>query len=112
MLGGGGGGGEASMRGSFSSKGANASRKNKDGTVNIAWAMLDVSKQTINTSTQHLELFEYPVDLKKEKEMSPANMFLGGDLMLTQVESLRDSELWVRDEKNRGALGSRPFGSA
>ena len=33
--------------------------------------------------------------------------------MLTQVETLRDSELWMRDENNRGrALGSRPFGSA
>ena len=148
MVGGGGGGGAGTARASFNmAKGGGASKKNKDGTVNIAWAILDVSKQTINTSVQHLELFEYPVDLKKEKEvilspnadpkresqtrnatsnlrtltlnrtphpqMVPADMFLGGDLMLTQVESLRDSELWVRDENNRGrALGSRPFGSA
>jgi len=74
---------EASPRGAAS--GSSGGGGGADGEP-IAWAMLDVSKQTIDTKDcLQLEMYEYPVALKK-KRLTPADLFISVDVMLSRVE--------------------------
>jgi hypothetical protein len=83
----------------------------------VAWALLDVSKQSVNTRDNvQLEMFEYPVNLRKgttpaaapnssstspggSHSLHPANVFLSVELTLTRLED-------THEEKGGGGGGS------
>jgi myosin-5 len=53
----------------------------------IAWSLLDVSKNTVDTADNvQLEMYEYPVDLRKRK-LNPTAVFLSVDVIITRAES-------------------------
>ena len=53
----------------------------------LAWTLLDVGKRTVDTKDNvQLEMYEYPVDLRKRK-LEPVAMFLSVDVILTRAEA-------------------------
>ena len=53
----------------------------------LAWTLLDVGKRTVDTKDNvQLEMYEYPVDLRKRK-LEPVAMFLSVDVILTRPEA-------------------------
>ena len=53
----------------------------------MAWTLLDVGKRTVDTKDNvQLEMYEYPVDLRKRK-LEPVAMFLSVDVILTRAEA-------------------------
>jgi len=93
------------------SAGASSHGKGSGEQHNVAWALLDVSKQSVNTRDNvQLEMFEYPVNLRKgttpaaapnsssssspggDHSLHPANVFLSVELTLTRLEDTHEEK--------------------
>jgi hypothetical protein len=99
--------------GSASNPGSKPSSSGKVGSANesgepIAWTILDVSKNTVDTGGNvQLEMYSYPVDLRKRK-LEPTAVFLSVDLLITRTEANNIDFNKLEDEKEDALKISTP----
>jgi hypothetical protein len=77
----------------------------------IAWATLDVSKSTITTRDVQLEMYSYPVDLRRRK-MNAAGVFLSVGVMLSRADDGHDDDDGQYPEYRAPAAAASPAPAA